>query len=299
MAHKLHTFKQFALEIISQMNAKGKSRVSETYASSLKSFMNFTGNGGIMLKEITQDKIFQYELYLKGRGVCANTSSFYMRNLRAIYNRAVENGFVSQSYPFKNVYTGVGKTIKRAISLDDMRKLKSLDLSYSSKMCFARDMFLFSFYTMGMSFVDIAYLKKSDVSYGILSYRRRKTGQQLFVKWESLMQDMVDKYMDAGSPYLFPIINDFNSDSRRQYIRQLHSVNRSLKDIGEILGLPLPLTMYTARHTWASIAYSKNIPVSIISQGMGHVSEQTTRIYLASINQNEIGKANRKLLKMV
>ena len=143
----------------------------------------------------------------------------------------------------------------------------------------------------------MAYLRKKDLQNGVLSYRRRKTGQQLFIKWEKCMQEIVDKYDTFHSGYLLPIINpDSNFDERKQYIYASHNVNRCLKIIGIKLGLPISLTSYVARHSWASIAKSKNIPLSIISEGMGHNSESTTRIYLASLDTVAIDNANSKIL---
>ena len=223
-----------------------------------------------------------------------------MRVLRAVYNRAVDKNLITQIHPFKQVYTGIDKTIKRAINLKTMRKIKQMDLSGQACLEYARDMFMFSFYTRGMSFVDMAYLKKNNLSNGTLSYTRQKTGQQLYIKWEKCMQDIVEKYRLEDSPYLLPIINPNNRiEERKQYIYASHNINRSLKIIGGRIGLTSPLTMYVSRHSWASIAKSKNVPVSVISEGMGHESEATTRIYLASLDTSAIDKANNMILKLL
>lgn len=163
-------------------------------------------------------------------------------------------------------------------------------------MDYARDLFMFSFYTRGMSFVDMAYLKKKDLQNGILVYRRRKTGQQLSVKWERPMQEIVDRYDTGNTPYLLPVIRDMASDTRRQYLSAAHLTNAKLKMLGEQLGLAITLTTYVARHAWASIARSKNIPVSTISEAMGHDSESTTLIYLASLDTSQVDKANTLIL---
>ena len=220
-----------------------------------------------------------------------------MRILRAVYNRAVEKELTSNRNPFKHVYTGVDKTVKRAIPLKAIKKIKNLDLSLHPALDFARDMFLFSFYTRGMSFIDMAYLKKKDLQNGILSYRRHKTGQQLFIKWEKCMQEIADKHKaDNGSPYLLPILK-YPYDSRSQYKNALYRTNKNLKEIAKLAGLSIPLTLYVARHSWASIAKSKNIPISIISEGMGHDSEMTTQIYLASLDNSVVDKANTQILR--
>ena len=290
----------FMERLIANQKMLGKIRLSETYASALRSLKRFREGEDIDMKDIDSDMIKRYEIYLRNRGVTPNTSSFYMRNLRAIYNRAVEKGLIFDKKPFKNVYTGIDKTIKRAVSLKIIKKIKELDFSAKPTFEFARDMFLFSFYTRGMSFVDMAYLRKKDLSNGVLSYRRRKTGQQLYIRWEKCMQDIVEKYDNTTSLYLLPIIKPIsNIEERKQYIYAAHNINHSLKIIGKKLEISVPLTMYVARHAWASIAKNKNVPLSVISEGMGHNSEATTRIYLASLDTVAIDKANNMILKLI
>ncbi|WP_303010624.1 site-specific integrase [uncultured Bacteroides sp.] len=293
---QVQSFFNFMQSVIVQLKKLGKVRTSETYAAALKSFMCFREEKDIMLDEMDSDLMMLYEAWLKERSVSMNTISFYMRILRATYNRAVEKELTRQRYPFKNVYTGVEKTVKRAIPFNIIKRIKGLDLSWKPSLELARDIFLFSFYTRGMSFVDMAYLKKRDLKNGILVYRRRKTGQQLFVKWEKCMQEIIDKYPDTGTIYLLPIIRQPGNE-RKQYENALHLVNHRLKEISSMLNLPIHLTMYVARHSWASIARSKNIPISVISEGMGHDSENTTQIYLASLDHSVIDKANKLILK--
>ena len=287
----------FMLSIIAQLKQVGRQRTSETYSSTLRSFMQFRKGKDVLLKDVDSNLLMLYEAYLRNRGLTKNSTSFYMRILRAVYNRAVENDLIVNKNPFKYVYTGIDKTAKRAIPLKAIKKIKYLNLSLHPSLDFARDMFMFSFYTRGMSFVDIAYLKKKDLSDGILSYRRRKTGQQLFIRWEKCMQDIVDKYYNAQSRYLLPIIRLNGTNERRQYQNAMSSINRGLKDIGKIANLTVPLTMYVARHSWASAAKKKNIPISVISEGMGHDSEMTTQIYLASLNTSVVDKANLMILE--
>ncbi len=304
---EMQSFLSFMEDSIIWLKKLGKPRTSETYTSTMNSFRRFlresaSGKGDndsdISIVDVDSYMIIAYEAWLRNEGLSQNTSSFYMRNLRAIYNRAVEKGLTLQRCPFRYVYTGVEKTTKRAVSLKVIRQIRKLDLSGKPTLDFAKDMFLFSFYTRGMSFVDMAYLKKTDLCGGILSYIRRKTGQKLFIRWEKCMQEIVDKYDKPESIYLLPVIKKSkNVDERTQYINVSHSVNRGLKTIGNRLGLPHPLTMYVARHAWASIARSKNVPLSVISEGMGHNSESTTRIYLASLDRMAIDKANVLILK--
>ena len=291
-----HMFFGFMDDVISQLKRLGKVRTAETYTSTLHSFMRFRNGDDIMLEEISSDLMMEYEAFLKFHGVTMNTISFYNRILRAVYNRAVEKGLTAQCYPFKHVYTGIDKTVKRAVTLKTIRRIKELDLSLKPGLDFARDMFLFSFYTRGMSFIDMAYLKKNDLHNSVLSYRRRKTGQQMFIRWESCMQEILDKYPVNETGYLLPIIKTPDKE-RLQYRNMQRLVNNKLKEISTMAGLQMNLTMYVSRHSWASIARSQNIPLSVISEGMGHDSEETTRIYLASLDTSVVDKANSLILK--
>ena len=286
----------FMQSVIAQLQQMGKQRTSETYRCTLKSFMQFRKDKDVLLEDIDSDLMLMYEAYLRNKGLTKNSTSFYMRILRAVYNRAIEKDLTTNRNPFKHVYTGIDKTIKRAIPLKAIKQIKNLDLSLQPSLDFARDMFLFSFYTRGMSFIDMAYLKKKDLSNGILSYRRRKTGQQLFIRWEKCMQEIVDKYETPLSEYLLSIIKPMNGDERTQYQNAMYLINRKLKEIGKMAGIQLPLTMYVARHSWASAAKNKNVPISIISEGMGHDSEMTTQIYLASLDTAVVDKANNMIL---
>ncbi len=288
----------FMHSVIIQLRQLGKIRTSETYTATLKSFMEFREEHDVPLDGVNSDLMLLYEAHLKAKGVRMNTISFYMRILRAVYNRAVEKELTPQKYPFRHVYTGVDKTVKRAVPVKVIKALKELDLSMKSSLDFARDMFMFSFYTRGMSFVDMAYLKKTDLQNGILTYCRRKTGQRLTVKWEKCMEEIIKKYPSNSSTYLLPIIKE-QGNERKQYDNALHLVNYRLKDLSGMLKLQRPLTMYVARHSWASVAKVRNVPLSVISEGMGHDSEKTTQIYLASLEASVVDKANKMILELL
>lgn len=289
------TFFTFMRKVIAQLKQLDKIRTSETYTTTLNNFINFRQGKDLLPEEIDATLMAEYEAWLKMKNIAMNTISFYNRILRAVYNRAVENELTQQRYPFRYVYTGIEKTVKRAIPFDTIKQIKELDLPPASD--FARDMFLFSLYTRGMSFIDMVYLKKSDLKNGSLTYHRRKTGQPLFIHWEHYMQEIIEKYNTKGSPYLLPIIKNSGKNERKQYKSTLFRINQQLKKIGIQLGLSAPLTMYVARHSWANIAKNKNIPISVISEGMGHDSEATTKIYLKSLDATVVDMANLVVLE--
>ena len=197
-------FLSFSRNLVGQLKQIGKQCTADTYTTAINSFARFRNERDVPLDDVDSDLMTAYETYLKANGICPNSISFYMRNLRAIYNRAVDKELTVQHYPFKHVYTGIDKTVKRAVPLNVIRQIRDLDLSLYPLMDYTRDIFMFSFYTRGMSFIDMAFLKKKDLQNGILSYRRHKTNQQLFIKWEKPMQELINKYDTSGTPYLLP-----------------------------------------------------------------------------------------------
>lgn len=294
-AHEYSLF-NFMESIIAKLKQNGKVRTSETYKSTLNSFKKFRHDEDIMLDCLTSEIMEAYEAWHHNRGVAPNTISFYTRILRAVYNRAVDGDIIENRNPFRHVYTGVDKTVKRALPLPAIRKIKALDLTLTPTLDYARDMFLLSFCLRGMSFIDMAYLKKTDLKNGYVIYRRRKTGQQLVIEWTKEMQMILDKYPENKSDYLLPIIRNPEVNERCTYRNVGYNINHNLKRIAEMVGITIPLTLYVARHSWASAARAKGIPLSVISEGMGHDSEATTQIYLASLDTSIVDRANSLIL---
>lgn len=239
----------FIHQRIEKLEQQKKVRTAEGYTSAMNSFLQFRNNEDLSFEAFDSEQMEMYEAYLKEKGLVKNSTSYYMRIWRAVYNLAVEQGYTIDKKPFRHVYTGIDKTIKRAISFKIIKMIKELDLTSDPKLDLARDIFLFSFYTRGMSFVDMAYLKKSNLQNGILTYNRKKTGQKLSILWETLMQEIVDKY--NTSEFLLPILQCKGIDERRQYKLRAKQIGRSLNKIAERIELKAPLTLYVARHSWA------------------------------------------------
>lgn len=280
---------------VERLRGLGRVRCSETMECTLRSFMQFRGGVDIGPGGLTKDVVEQYEAWLKAKGVKRNTSSFYLRNLRAAYRAAVDEGLTVDGNPFRRVYTGVDKTVKRAISLEQIRRIRQLDLGKRPALEFARDLLMFSFYMRGMSFVDMAFLRKKDVQGGRIVYRRKKTGQELTIEVAPEAQELIAKFANQ-TQYLLPIITAEDGTERRQYKNRITMVNRNLKKIGEQAGLSIPLSTYVMRHSWATIARDKGIELAVISEALGHDNEATTQIYLDSISTTKVDKANRAIL---
>lgn len=293
------SFFKFMESVIIHLREMGRQRTSETYTSALNSFRRFQNDKDVLFDVFDSDLMESYQAYLVRNGLIPNSISFHMRILRAVYNRAIEKGITEDRKPFRHVYTGVDKTVKRAVDVGMIKKLKNADFKSFPGAAYARDMFLLSFFFRGMSFVDMAYLKKSDLANGQISYRRRKTGQQLVVKWTSEMQEVLDKYPGNDTEYLLPIITSKESSPYNQYRSQQYKINKGLKVVADRIGLKMSLSLYCSRHSWASIAKAEGIPVDVISDGLGHDSELTTRIYLSTLDTSAVDKANALIIKLL
>ena len=303
---------QFMNLLIALLLKNGQYRTMLHYKATLNSFKRYRDNKDIVLREIDAEVMRSYEAYLHHTaGVCKNTSSFYLRILRSTYNKAVAKGLTPQQHPFSDVYTGIAPTRKRAIPAESVSRIKHLesvkDLTPKEEM--ARDTFLMSFYLRGISFIDLAHLRKSDLKDGYLHYTRSKTGQRLTIRWEKEMQEVLEKYQaqTASSPYLFPFLVDAGNkshgktiDKKQEEVRQYHNaesrISYHLRKLGAKIGIKGKLTLYVARHSWATAARDNNISISVISESLGHHSETTTQIYLRSIKSSEVDDANAKIL---
>ena len=284
---------------IERLREYGQTGNSDHLLATLRSFSAFRSDEDVMIDSIDHDLIESYEAWLKLRGLKPNSVSFYLRTLRCAYRRAVSEMPIMDRNPFKGVFTGREQTLKRGLQIDTLKKLRKLRLPQGSPLAYARDTFLLSFYLRGMNFVDMAYLRQEHLVGGYVTYRRKKTDQLIRIKWLPEMQRIVNRYPKPPEPYLLPIFSHPGEDSTVDYHRIAAGINRSLKKIGEMLGVEIPLTMYVARHSWASVARQKGVSLSLISEGMGHTSEATTRIYLSTLDTTLIDHANSLVIKSI
>lgn len=297
MKTKIKVVETFIEEQIKQLREEHRFGTANNYEKTKRSLESFLRNKKLTFSNFNEQFIADYNTYLISKGLMRNSISFYMRNLRAIYNKAVKQKIVRKKDLFLEVYTGIDKTRKRAVDEELISKLYNLTLDNNDSLLFTRDIFIFSYCMRGMSFVDIAYLKKTDISNGVISYCRRKTGQLMNVRIESCMQYIINRYMDEKSEYIFPIIkSDDKGEAYKQYRSAINIYNRNLGVLSDMIGSGCKLSSYTARHSWATAARKHDVPISVISAGMGHSSETTTQIYLKSIEDDVVDRANAEII---
>ena len=312
--HDQSTLLGYVENLVTIMQARGQDRTARAYMTVTHGLMSFNGNTNIPLIKINSCLIKDFESHLKEKGRLPNTISYYMRNLRAIYNKAVKDKLIlpqKTDHPFAGVFTGNVKTAKRALSLDETRNLLDVDFEallrgtlpgsreydYLKSLSQAQRYFSFCLYARGMCFVDLAYLKKANIKNGTIRYIRKKTGQQIEMQIIPLMQSIIDSFAaeTADSPYVFPIIRDTDKPALMQYENALRTQNNRLKRLATLAGIDRTISTHQARHTWATVGKLINLPTTVIGEGLGHTSESTTTIYLALLNNSILDDANRRI----
>ena len=297
----------FMKQVAVGLQMEGNFGTAHVYRSSLNAIIAYRGKGDFTFSEVTPEWLKGFEIHLRGRGCSWNTVSTYLRTFRAVYNRAVDSGKVLYvPHLFRSVYTGTRADRKRALSDGDMQKVFAKLPQYSAvtpAMRRAQELFILMFLLRGLPFVDLAYLRKSDLRDNVITYRRRKTGRPLSVTLTPEAMFLLRKYMDrdSSSPYLFPLLKsgEGTKEAYHEYQLALRSFNQQLILLGKILGLGDRLSSYTARHTWATTAYYCEIHPGIISEAMGHSSITVTETYLKPFRNKKIDEANRQILNFV
>ena len=295
---------EFMRKVASELYTNGNYGTAHVYRSSLKAIVGFNGSEQLPFRKLTPEWVKQFEIHLRKRGCSWNTVSTYIRVLRAVHNRAVDQRMVTYvPHLFKNVYTGTRADHKRAMDqmeiarmLNEKKETKSLTPSLSR----TKKMFLLMFMLRGLPFVDLAYLRKSDLDGNVIAYRRRKTGRPLSVTLTPEAMKLLNAFRntDPQSPYLLPLLNSPEGTTRAYYEYQLalRNFNRQLMLLREIMGIRSNLSSYTARHTWATMAYHCEVHPGIISEAMGHSSITVTETYLKPFRNRKIDEANERVI---
>lgn len=284
--------------LINNLNLEQRRGTAKGYKSTLCSIISYFGRSTTLAQIYNKEQLINYQNKLRASNCCWNTISFYMRTLQRIYNLAVNEGTVTPVHNlFTGVFTGYDSTEKRALNPRVIILLEDADFAQNPKLQFSRDMFMLSYYLQGISYIDMAYLRKTDIKNGYVSYHRKKSGSRINTPVEKDAMEIIQRYQDLTleSPYLLPIICCGEKDEYTQYQSALRNHNRRLKHIAKELGIEERLTSYVARHSWATNAYHFGVSTSVISQALGHSTESITRIYLAELDLNSLNDANETI----
>ena len=295
------TVGEYYLTYIQNLKKERRIRYAGMLEVSYNSFIKFNKHLDIPFSDIDVAWLKKYELWMKGQNLSVSTISTRIRHLRAVFNMAIaEHAIKNDCYPFRSYKVSrLSRQIpKRAIEKKDVMRIMNYQ-GKSEMECLAIDVFTFSYLTAGINFIDISKLKHSNIVESHLIYNREKTKKLINVPLQVKALEIIAKYQNDKSPYLFPILSPLHK-TEVQIANRLHKVlakiNKHLKEIGEKLQLPIPLTTYVARHSYATVLKRAGVSTSIISESLGHSSERVTQIYLDSFDNEQIDKAMKNLL---
>ena len=297
-SHK--TVGEYYLTYIQNLKKEKRIRYAGMLEVSYNSFIKFNKHLDIPFSDIDVAWLKKYELWMKEQNLSVSTISTRVRHLRAVFNLAIAEHFIKNDcYPFRNYKVSKlnKQTPKRAIAKKDVMRIMGYQ-GKSEMECLAIDVFVFSYLNAGINFIDIAKLKHSNIVESHLIYNREKTKKLINVPLQPKALEIIAKYQSDKSPYLFPILSPFHK-TEVQIANRLHKVlakvNKHLKEIGEKLNLPIPLTTYVARHSQATVMKKAGVPTAVIREIMGHSSERVTQIYLDSFDNEQIDEAMKSL----
>ena len=298
---KRKTVQEVFNQYIQELESANRLRYADMYKCTMHSLIKFNKHLDIPFSDMDTIWLKRYEVWLQSQGLAINTLGTRFRHLRVIYNFAIEEKIVkSEYYPFNSFKVSKlsQTTAKRSIQKDEILSV----LNYQGQTpleCLAIDLFTFSYLAAGINFGDIARLTKDNILENRLIYIRKKTQKQIKVSLQEQAIKLIQKYSMPDNPYLFPNLSNFHK-TEQQKVNRIHKiiakVNKSLKEIGERLNIPIDLTTYVARHSFATVLKRSGVNTSLICEALGHSSERVTQIYLDSFGNDQMEDAMKNLL---
>ncbi len=291
-------------ELISEMVDAGRTGNARSHEDSFNAFKKFNRSTQLTFEEVNVTKLSKYESYLRSKGGTDGGISVRMRNIRKVFNSAIEREMVpSELYPFKKypISKFKSKSIKRALDMDEINQLISFDISEHPKLINSYNYFLFSFFTRGMNFADMMKLKWQDIDNEIISYKRSKTKGNFRIKILPPVKRILDHYrtLPSNTKYVFPILkSDDQSPVQLENAKKqtLKVYNQELKAIGKLCKIEKPLSSYVARHSFANCLKQQGVATDIISESLGHQNLAITQVYLKELDNSLLDEAAELLL---
>jgi site-specific recombinase XerD len=286
-------------EIIGEMISAGRTGNARANKDTFHSLHLFHKSTKLTFKEITASFLYKYEVFLRSRGGSDGGIGVRMRAIRALYNFAIERKIAKEEhYPFKiyKVSKLKGKNLKKALIIEEILKIRNLDLSNYPLLINSRNYFIFSFYTRGMNFADMMKLEWKEIDQDKIYYIRSKTKGNFKIKILPPVRDILNYYKDAsiGTNYVFPILLKDNltpTQLENRKHKTLQRYNKDLKEIAEICEIDKPLSSYVARHSFANCLKQKGVATDIISESMGHKNLTITQTYLKELDNSVLDNA--------
>ena len=291
-------------EIIGEMISAGRTGNAKVNKDTSDSVKKFLGSARLTFKDISPTFLNKYEVFLRSRGGSDGGIGVRMRAIRALYNFAIERKIVKEDfYPFKTYKVSKlkGKGLKKALSIEQVKKIVNLDLKKYPLLTNSRHYFVFSFYTRGMNFADMMKLEWSAIGDNKIFYTRSKTKGNFIVKILPPVREILDFYDEysLGTKYVFPILlkDDLTpSQLENRKHKTLQRYNKDLKEIAQICAIDKNLSSYVARHSFANCLKQKGVATDVISESMGHQNLAITQAYLKELDSSVLDEAAELLI---
>lgn len=289
---------QFMMETVEQLKKDGKQQTANSYTSALRHFSAFLKDKDILISDINIEVINSFRDYLVSKEISENSIAYYIRALRAVYNKAVKLRFIKNCHPFEEVSTKVPETKYTVLNAAQLHIIKTFDLSDNASLGFARDMFMLSFYLRGMSYYDMAQLRKSNIRNGAIEYMKKDEEELLRIELEPMIEQIIDRYTlrTIGTDYLLPIVTGTERESIN-FNSAVRLINLRLKKIARIIKLDVPLTSAVARHSWAMIALQKGLSKKLVGRCLGYKNEYFSQKYFDGLENLIITNANKMVIE--
>jgi len=293
-------FYTYANRLIENLKKAGKIGNASIYSGAVRYLQNNTKSKTLKFSDINYSFLVKLENKHIAAGYNYNGLSVYLRTIRAILNQAIKEGIYDRKfYPFDSYKIKQERTKKQALTIEQIKKIEQTVIDKNSTLFHVQQMFLFSFYAIGMNPIDIVFLKISNIQNERIEYKRAKTHRNFSIKITDKIQNILDYYIENKNEddYIFPFMPNRPmsiEDRYNKYRAIKENLNKRIRTLRKLTNIS-ELTFYSARHTWASLANTKKIPITAISQSLGHADIKTTQIYLKSLANEIIDDYNKDI----
>jgi site-specific recombinase XerD len=295
-------FFDFAFNHVKKLIKDRRVGNAKAYETAIKQFQNYVSNDKILFENVTHNLLLDFRNF-KLRTNKITTVRNYLTHLRAIYNKAIDTGWITdENYPFKKLIPPAPRKMPRPILENELKLIESQNYDENNPKFHARNLYLLGFYLRGLDFIDLALLTTDKLFRDriITNREKAKNAPEISIKIFPKAKEILDYYKGKGhKKFLLPIVKDIPSNSEQEYKRykqKVKTINHHLKQIGKHLDIGIPLTTKTNRHTFSTIALHKGIDVEIIQEMLGHERHDVVSSYLARFPQEVIDEAHLKVI---
>lgn len=281
------------------MDRHTKPRTHEIYLMTLQWMKRFDdGFARLRFEDITKDWLQRFFLFMQASSPSINARNIHLRNIRTVFNDAIDND-ITTAYPFRKLKIRPAATVKRNIKVDDLRRLLAIECEPHQKKYI--DAFKLSFLLCGINIGDLCLLMPENVVDGRIEYIRQKTGRLYSIRIEPETEVLLQKY--RGYKRLLSFAEGCKRHPYRAFANRMNkelsevsgNIGKYRGSIGEVSGV----TSYWARHSWATIAASLDIPDDVISLALGHSSRNATTAIYIERDRKKVDDANRRVIDWV